>query len=178
MDRGTRLGRARKSVVWETIETIAIALILTVFIRHFVVESYVVKGMSMEPTLHDGERLLVSKFSYRLRPPRPGDIIIFRSPLSPRDDLIKRVIAVGGDRVEVVGGEASVNGKPMDERYISRPDGTMVPPIRVPYGRMFVMGDNRPNSEDSRVFGPVSTDRVKGKAVLVWWPFSYFAVLR
>ncbi len=132
----------------------------------------------MEPTLHDGERLLVSKFTYRLHPPRPGDIVVFRSPVNPGDDLIKRVIAVAGDRVEIARGQVIVNGLAREELYITPGDVKSFPPVIVPAGSIFVLGDNRPNSEDSRYFGPVSVRAVKGKAVLIWWPFSYFAVLR
>lgn len=131
----------------------------------------------MEPTLHDGQRLLVSKFSYRLQSPLRGDIIVFRSPVSRGDDLIKRVIATPGERVEVVNGLVYVNGKALEESYISRRDLSNLEPQRVPDGKVFVLGDNRPNSEDSRFFGVIAQDKIKGKAVVVWWPFAHFAVL-
>lgn len=165
------------SVIWETIETVAVALVLTLVIRHFVVESFVVRGNSMESTLHDGERLLVSKFSYRLHPPQRGDIIVFRSPVSRGDDLIKRVIATQGERVEIVNGQIYMDGKALDEPYISRRDLSNLEPQRVPEGKVFVLGDNRPNSEDSRFFGAIELNRIKGKAVVIWWPFAYFSVL-
>lgn len=165
------------SVIWETIETIAVALVLTLVIRHFVVESFVVRGSSMEPTLHDGQRLLVSKFSYRFGSPRPGDIIVFRSPLNPGDDLIKRVIALEGDTVEVDRGQVRVNGRLKEEPYIANHDISILPPRRVPADRVFVLGDNRPNSEDSRFFGSVPVNMIKGKALVVWWPLPQLAVL-
>lgn len=171
------MSSSRASVFWETIQTIAVALILTLIIRHFVVESFVVRGSSMEPTLHDGERLLVSKFIYRFHPPRPGDIIVFRSPENPREDLIKRVIAVEGQKVEVNHGRAIVNDRPKEEPYISGPDDTSLAPQEVPRGRIFVLGDNRPNSTDSRRIGTIDRAVVKGKAVLIWWPFAKFAAL-
>ncbi len=169
---------SRTSILWETVETIAVALILTLIIRHFVVESFVVRGSSMEPTLHDGERLLISKFTYRFNPPRPGDIIVFRSPINPREDLIKRVIAVEGQRVEIKNGRAIVDGRPKDEPYIAGPDNTYRPPQEIPAGMVFPLGDNRPNSADGREFGPVRRSDVKGKAILIWWPFSRLAVIR
>lgn len=166
-----------RSVVREALETVAIALVLTLVIRHFVVESFVVRGSSMEPSLHDGQRLLVSKFVYRFRPPRRGDIIVFRSPVS-RDDLIKRVIGTPGERVEVAAGRVLVDGKELREPYILRRDfASSLGPQEVPPGKLFVLGDNRPNSEDSRYFGFVSLNAVKGKAVVIWWPFATFAVL-
>ncbi len=171
--------RMARSIIWETIETVAIALVLTLIIRHFVVESFVVRGSSMEPSLHDGQRLLVSKFVYRYRQPRRGDIIVFRSPVSS-DDLIKRVIATPGERVEIVAGRVLVNGRELqdEERYILRRDVTSnLGPQEVPPDKVFVLGDNRPNSEDSRYFGFVPMKSVKGKAIVVWWPFATFAVL-
>lgn len=167
----------RNSVIWETIETIVVALILTLVIRHFVVESFVVRGSSMEPTLHDGQRLLVTKFSYRFGTPRPGDIIVFRSPFNPDDDLIKRVIATEGDTVELVRGDVHVNGSRREEAYIANHDSSILPPRNVPADRIFVLGDNRPNSEDSRFFGSVPVKMIKGKALVVWWPLPQVAVL-
>lgn len=164
------------SILWETIETIAIALILTLVVRSFIVESFVVKGGSMRPTLQDGERLLVSKFKYRINEPKRGDIIVFRSPVDPGDDLIKRVIAVPGERVEIVDGEVLVDGSSLDEPY-ARPNVGNFPPHVVPDGRVFVLGDNRPNSEDSRYFGSVTIGSLKGKAVFIWWPLPLAAVL-
>lgn len=171
------MGERRRSAIRETVETVAVALVLTLLIRHFVVESFVVRGSSMEPTLHDGERLLVSKFIYRFRLPRAGEIIIFRSPVRERDDLIKRVIAVPGDHVALVDGQVIRNGQPLEEPYISSPAGGNLPDRVVPEGHVFVLGDNRPNSEDSRYFGFVSLDRLKGKAFLVWWPVAYAGLL-
>lgn len=171
------MAERRLSVFWETVETIAVALILTLVIRHFVVESFVVRGSSMEPTLHDGERLLVSKFTYRLHPPRVGDIIVFRNPENQREDLIKRVIAVEGQQVEIRNGRAVVDGRLMDEPFISRPDESYRPPLAVPKGKVFVMGDNRPNSTDSRILGPIDRALIKGKTVLIWWPVSKMALV-
>lgn len=171
------MGERRRSALRETVETIAVALVLTILIRHFVAESFVVRGSSMEPTLHDGERLLVSKFIYRFRPPRSGEIIVFRSPVRERDDLIKRVIAVPGDHVALVDGQVVRNGQPLDEPYIMSQAGGNLPDRVVPEGHVFVLGDNRPNSEDSRYFGFVPVDRIKGKAFLVWWPVAYAGLL-
>ncbi len=166
-----------RSLVWETLETLAIALVLTLVIRHFVVETFVVRGSSMEPTLHDGQRLLVTKFAYWFSQPQRGDIVIFRSPVSGKDDLVKRVIATPGDRVEIVAGRVYVNGRELEEPYVSRRDPRNLPPLTVPEGKYFVLGDNRPNSEDSRFFGLIPRSALKGKAVVIWWPPATFALL-
>lgn len=131
----------------------------------------------MEPTLHDGQRLLVTKFTYRFGAPRPGDIIVFRSPFNPDDDLIKRVIATEGDTVELIRGDVHVNGSRREEAYIANHDNSILPPRNVPDKRIFVLGDNRPNSEDSRFFGSVPVKMIKGKALVVWWPLPQVAVL-
>lgn len=159
-----------RSPFWETVETVVIALALALLIRHFVVESFVVRGSSMEPTLHDGQRLLVGKFIYWFRPPRDGEIVVFRSPLNSREDLIKRIIAVEGERVEIRRGQVYRNGKPLEEDYIRKPDFSSLSSLTVPPGHVFVLGDNRGNSEDSRYFGPLPRRLIKGKAVVVWWP--------
>lgn len=166
-----------RSLLRETLETVAIALVLTLVIRHFVVESFVVRGSSMEPTLHDGQRLLVSKFVYWFRPPHRGDIIIFRSPVNRRDDLVKRVVGLPGERIEIVRGRVLVNGQALDEPYLQRRDRSNMPPLEVQPGHYFVLGDNRPNSEDSRFFGVIDRGAIKGEAVLVWWPPASFATL-
>lgn len=170
-------GRAGKSALREIVETVLVALVIALLIRHFIVEVFVVEGHSMEPTLHHGERLLVNKFIYRFRAPQRGDIIVFRYPYGSGRDFIKRVIAVGGDRVEARDDVVYVNGKPLDEPYLRyRHTGTWAPRV-IPPGFLWVMGDNRDNSEDSRVFGEISLQYVKGKAFLRFWPFQRWSTL-
>jgi len=157
---------------WETVQSIIIALVLAFLIRTFLVESFIVQGRSMEVTLFDGERLFVEKLSYRWHEPQRGDIVVFRYPLDPSRDFIKRVIAVGGDYVEIRMGQIYVNGQAIQEPYVANRDLQSYPKTRVPPGSIFVLGDNRRNSEDSRVFGAVDLRYVKGRAFLVYWPIS------
>lgn len=154
---------------------------LTVFIYVFVMAPYVVQGRSMESTLHDRERVIVNKAVYYLKDPQPGDIVIIH-PDASGDNWIKRVVAVAGDTVEAKGDQLYVNGKPLSEEYLtanklkaSAAGVTLTEdfgPIKIPDGCVFVMGDNRNNSMDSRVIGPVKLDHVVGRAELVYWPLS------
>lgn len=182
VDAGTHRSPPRgtkgKSALREVVETVVIALLIALAIRHYVVEVFVVDGHSMEPTLRDGERLLVNKFIYRFHPPERGDIVVFRYPYGPgRRDFIKRVIAVAGDRIEARGDVVYVNGQPLDEPYLRfRHTGTFKARV-VPPGTIWVMGDNRDNSEDSRAFGEISLQYVKGKAFLRFWPLDRWDLL-
>jgi signal peptidase I len=163
----------------EWLISIIIAVGLALFIRTFLVEPYMVSGPSMRPTLQNAERLIVNRLVYRLREPRKGEIIVFKYPSDTRRDFIKRVIAVGGDTIEIRDGKTFVNGEALNETYIKEPFHTNYPKVTVPKGFIFVMGDNRNNSEDSRYadVGFVDLNLVKGKAALVFWPFTSFKVL-
>ncbi len=153
-------------------ETVVIALALALLIRAFVVESFVVQGESMEPTLQNGEHLLVNKAIYDFESPKPGQIIVFRPPLPTNKDFIKRVIAVGGQRVAMTNGIIYINGVAQNESYLpaSYRGVANYPPTLVPQGEIFVLGDNRNNSEDSRYFGFVPLKNIRGQAIIIWWP--------
>lgn len=155
---------------WETLQTFVIALVLALLIRQFAIESFVVDGPSMQPTLRTDERLLVNKMIYHLRPPRRGEVIVFRPPIDTDQDFVKRVVAVGGDTVQIRDGWVYVNGRRLDEPYVAYRGDVTTPPFKVPAGTVWVLGDNRPNSEDSRTFGEVSLADIRGEAILVWWP--------
>lgn len=159
--------------------SIIIAVVLALGIRTFLVEPYMVSGPSMRPTLQNEERLIVNKLVYYLREPQRGEIIVFKYPSDTRRDFIKRVIAVGGDTIEIRDGKTFVNGEAIDENYIKEPFHTNYGKVTVPKGFIFVMGDNRNNSEDSRYadVGFVDLSLVKGKASVVFWPFSEFKAL-
>lgn len=166
----------RKSPLREWAETLAVAVVVALLIRGFVVQVYLVEGVSMEPTLHSSERLLVNKFIYRFRDPAPGEIVVLQDPTQGRE-LIKRVIAVAGETVEVRSGVVYVDGRPLDEPYKNTlyTQYADTPPVLVPEGTIYVMGDNRGRSYDSRMMGPVSIDNVDGKAFFMFWPLNRFA---
>ena len=163
----------------EWLISISAAIVLALIIRTFIVELYVVDGPSMKPTLQNAERLVVNKFIYRVREPQKGEIIIFRYPRDPSRDFIKRVIATAGDTIEIKDGRVYVNDQLQREDYILEKTRTEYPKVTIPEGTIFVMGDNRNNSEDSRFsdVGFVPLDLVKGKAVLIFWPTDEFKTL-
>ncbi|WP_295164655.1 signal peptidase I [Selenomonas sp. F0473] len=159
--------------------SIVVAIALAMFIRTFIVELYVVDGPSMRPTLESAERLVVNKFIYRFRAPEKGEVLVFQYPRDPSRDFIKRVIATPGDTVEIREGRVLVNDQLLVEDYILEKTRSEYPKTTVPAGHIFVMGDNRNNSEDSRFadVGFVPYDLIKGKAVLVFWPLSSYKTL-
>ena len=161
------------------IVSITSAVLVALLIRYFIVELYVVDGPSMQPTLQDGERLVVNKFIYHWRNPLRGEVVIFRYPRDHSRDFIKRVIATGGDTIEIKDGHVFVNDALVNEDYISEKTRTEYPKQTVPEGTLFVCGDNRRNSLDSRFpdVGFVPIELVKGKAALIFWPVANFASL-
>lgn len=180
-----------QSELKDWIISIGIALVLAFFIRTFVVELYLVDGPSMQPTLQDGNRLVVSKFIYNIRKPERGEVIVFQFPADKTRDFVKRVIAIPGDKVEIKKGVVYVNDKATSENYMKR-DPELVkgrasleyyfdnyPPQVVPADTVFVLGDNRYNSEDSRhhLVGFVPESLIKGKALMVFWPLSSWKTL-
>jgi len=171
----TNLGEEIKD--W--VVSIIIAIVLAFFIRYFIVELYMVEGPSMRPTLVNGERLVVNKFIYRLKQPEKGDIVVFRYPRDPSRDFIKRVIGVAGDTIEVKDGKVFLNGQLLNEPYILERTRGSYSAATIPDGHIFVMGDNRNNSEDSRFrdVGFVSLEMLKGKAVMVFWPLDQMKTL-
>ena len=168
-------GKETKSWILSIVSAVVFALL----IRTFIVELYVVDGPSMQPTLQDGERLVVNKFIYHWRDPLKGEIVIFRYPRDHSRDFIKRVIAVGGDTIEIKDGHVYVNDALVNEDYIAEKTRTEYPKATVPEGTLFVCGDNRRNSLDSRFpdVGFVPLELVKGKAALIFWPIDNIASL-
>lgn len=159
--------------------SIVVAVVLAFLIRQFIVELYIVDGPSMRPTLQSQERLVVNKFIYSLRAPEKGEILVFKYPRDQSRDFIKRVIATPGDTIEIKEGRVYVNDQMQSEDYILEKTRSEYPKATVPDGTVFVMGDNRNNSEDSRFadVGFVPYSLIKGKAMLVFWPFSQFKTL-
>ena len=180
----------KQNKIWEYIKAIGTALILALIIRTSVVQAYKIPSGSMIPTLLIGDYLLANKFIYGpkipfidkrlfvLTKPQKGDIIIFPSPEDPSKDLIKRVVAVEGDVIEERDKQIFINGKPIDEPYIQHTDSFLsglrdnFSPYLVPKGKIFVMGDNRDQSYDSRYWGCVDIKDIKGKALILYWSWD------
>lgn len=165
----------RKSETREMIEAFASSVVTILFIMIFIVQSYLVKGSSMEHTLHDGERLLVDKITFHLRPPQTGDIVVFKYPGDPRKKYIKRVIAVEGQSIQISNKEVFVDGRTLVEPYIAEKTDSEYSYAYVPKGTIFAMGDNRNMSSDSRSpdVGFVPMKNIVGRAVFVYWPLRY-----
>jgi signal peptidase I len=171
----------RKRELWEWGKALVIAGLIALIIRTFLFAPYIVDGHSMDTTLHDHERLFVDKAIYLIEKPARGDIIVFHA--TPTKDFVKRVIGLPGDMVQVRHDSLYINGKIIPEPYLAENkkdlEGTGMPltmdfgPVRVPAGKIFVMGDNRQNSLDSRFqLGPVNLDEVVGRAEFVFWPIE------
>ena len=179
-----------KMVIKEWAESIIIAVILALFIRTFVVQAFKIPSGSMIPTFQVGDRIFVNKFLYgakvpflnanlpAVRQPARGDIIVFISPDAPKKDFVKRLIAVGGERVEIKDGKIIVNGKAVEEPssirsvyYYNGGDyGKEGQVIDVPKDSYFVLGDNSASSRDSRFWGFVPKKNLLGKAIVIYWP--------
>lgn len=157
-----------KQFALDLIETLLLAVVLYLGIN-FISARVRVDGFSMNPTLQDGEYVLVSKVSYRLSEPQHGDIIVFKFPGQPVQDLIKRIIGLPGDIVEVKNRQVFVNGQALDEPYIAA-EPTYEGIWKVPAGQLFVLGDNRNDSSDSHSWGLLPEGNVIGKAILIYWP--------
>jgi len=151
-------------------ETILPAIVIAVLINLFLAQATRVYGHSMEPSLHTEQRLVVEKLSYRLHGPHRQDVVVLRMPERGPELLIKRVIALPGETIEIRDGNVYIDGVVLQEPYLSHETRGTYGPTTIPEGHIFVMGDNRGASNDSRVFGPVPLDRVVGRAWLSYWP--------
>ncbi len=159
----------------DTVETVLLALVL--FFGINAISARVrVENISMQPTLHSGEFVLVNKLAYKLGQPQIGDIIVFHYPRDPTEDYIKRVIGLPGDKVQVQGDHVYVNGQPLDEPYIAA-EPTYTGSWEVPADSLFVLGDNRNQSSDSHSWGFVPYDYVVGKALVIYWPLDQLQIL-
>lgn len=162
----------------ELVTTLLAALILAFVVRTFVVESFVVQGYSMLPTFENSEHVLVNKLAYVAGPPQDGQIIVFHPPAAAHagsEEFIKRVIGTPGQTVSIRNGVLYVDGKQVPQLYIQYWDSNSfnaTNPVRVPAGHVFVLGDNRPVSEDSRIFGMVPIKSITGQAAFAFWPLS------
>jgi signal peptidase I len=166
--------RRWRRTILEWLGVIGGGIAIALLVEAFLIQAFWIPSPSMEPTLDVGDRVLVNKLSYKLHDVHRGDVVVFERPPGASTgedgeikDLIKRVIAVGGDTIEAREGYVYVNGERIDEDYLEPGTPTDNLPLKtIPDGRVFVMGDNRTNSEDSRVFGPIHEDAIVGRAFI------------
>ena len=183
--------RPLKSSLRENIEAIVVAVILAMFIRTFVIQAFKIPSGSMKDTLLIGDHILVNKFIYGIKVPfsgttlipvtQPdrGDIVVFKYPVDPSKDFIKRVIGIAGDKIEIKNKQVYVNNKPLVQDFAIYTDSRIesgqrdnMAAITVPENSIFMMGDNRDNSADSRFWGYVDLKAVKGKAFIIYWSWN------
>lgn len=158
-------------------DTGIVASLITLILVSYVFELSRVEGDSMFPSLHDAEFTMVNKLIYNLHRPERGDIVVFQSP-SEDEDYIKRVVAMPGETVSIENGWVIVQGLKLNEPYaLDRPFDPL-PPVKVAPGHVFVLGDNRGNSADSRAFGPINVETVRGKASFILWPPSRWGFIQ
>ena len=186
----------RKSMAREYLEAIVIAVILALFVRTWMVQAFTIPTGSMEHNLLVGDYLLVNKFVFgpalsdaeqSVLPKTEvarGDIVVFKFPLDPKRDFIKRIIGLPGETLEVRDKQVHINGVALDEPYLAEHARRLGPgeeavngrdnhgPVTIPDGHYFAMGDNRDDSEDSRFWGPLPVDHIKGKAVVIYWSYD------
>ena len=168
---------AGTSVLREYAEALIIAVLLALVIRTFVVQAFKIPSGSMLPTLQIGDHILVNKFIYDFEPVRRGEIIVFKFPQDESRDFVKRVIGLPGETLEIRGRQVLINGAPLEEPYAVYSDGPFAQtlelehlgPLVIPPGKLFMMGDNRDHSMDSRVWGLLDMHKIKGKAFIVYF---------
>ena len=185
---------SKKSSLRENIEAILVAILLALFIRAFVVQAFKIPSGSMKPTLLIGDHILVNKFIYGVKlpywgktiipvkKPKRGDIVVFKFPEDPSKDFIKRVVGIAGDTVEIRSKQVYINQKPLEALYGVNTDASEIPallqprdnfgPVTVPPHSLFVLGDNRDHSYDSRFWGFVDLEALKGKAFIIYWSWN------
>jgi signal peptidase I len=166
-ERAPRLGSG--NLAREVLETVVLTLLIFLGIR-MVVQNFRIEGRSMEPTLHDGQFLLVNKLAYRgFGEPQRGDVVVFEA-WQQEKDFIKRVVGLPGDEIAIHDQLVYVNGSPLDEPYLDQDTVDTIGSITLGDGQYYVLGDNRGNSSDSRTYGPLPSEQIIGKAWLTYWP--------
>jgi signal peptidase I len=183
------------AVLGEFVQTILLAFVIFLLIRN-VIQNFRIDGISMEPNLHDGQFLIINRFAYCpglhldfpglgvelnktwcLKQPTRGDVIVFHYPRDPSRDFIKRVIGLPGETVDVRNGDVYINGQLLPEPFGPNPGSYTSPPLKLGPDEFYVLGDNRNNSSDSHMWGPVPEKFIVGKAWLSYWPPQYWSVI-
>jgi len=175
--------RKEKSSIKVYIQVVLLAILIAFLLRTFVVQAYKIPSSSMEDSLLSGDFILVNKLHYRFKEPEPGEVIVFKYPLNPSKDMVKRVVATEGQTVEIKNKIVYLDGKMVpDPSFAKHADPHILPedystrdnfgPAQVPAGHLFVLGDNRDNSQDSREWGFLDRSFIKGKALIVYWSWA------
>ena len=167
--------KKKKSLLREYAEAIIIAVLLALLIRAFVVQAFTIPSGSMSPTLLVGDYILVNKFIFHFRDPARGDVVVFKYPWDEKRDFIKRVVAVGGEELFIKERRVFVDGQPLEEPYARYSDlshASEYGPVTVPADSYFVMGDNRDNSQDSRYWGFLKREKIRGKTFMIYWSWD------
>ena len=164
-----RVGRFLLRALWDIVSTVVPAILIALVVNVFVVQAITVDGPSMQPNLYYVYRVMVEKVTYSFHGPRRGDVVVVDLP-DEETTLIKRAVALPGETVEVRGGQTFIDGQLLDEPWVAQLGGPNYFPTLVPPLHIFILGDNRPVSRDSRYFGPVPIDHVIGRAWLIYWP--------
>lgn len=182
--------------LWEVVQILVMAVLMVILIRNFF-HNYRIEGISMEPNFHDRQFLIVNRYAYCpgihveipvanvslfdrvwcVRTPKRGDVVIFEYPRDPSRDFIKRVIGLPNETVEVRAGQVYVDGVLVPEPFGPNPGSYNAPPLTVGPDEVYVMGDNRNNSSDSHLWGPLKLEHIIGKALVSYWPPRYWAVV-
>lgn len=174
-------------IVDEWVKPILVALVLALMIRTYFVQAYKIPTGSMRMTLLENDKILVDKISYRFHPPHRGDVVVFKYPLDPKKDFVKRLIAFGGEKVEIKDGAIFINDTMIEDPLIRRnyyynredwPYGRMGQKFEVPLDNYFVLGDNSAQSSDGRNWGFVPKKNLSGRAFLIWWPPKRISLIK
>lgn len=176
-----------KNEAWEWTKALLIAAVLVILIRWFIFAPFIVDGPSMEPNFHTGERLIVNKIIYDIRKPERGEVVVFHAPTGV--DYIKRVIGLPGEKVKIENNKVYINGEELPESYLveavanekAKTGGNYnkdFPETTVAEGSVFVMGDNRINSSDSRMIGSVAYEKIVGRADIRFWPLKKIGIVK
>jgi len=160
-----------RRIIRELLTSLLPALLLALLINTLVAEAALIDGPSMQPNLYTGFAILAEKVSYQLHSPQRGDVVLFDLP-EKTQPLVKRVLALPGETIAVREGHTYINGRPLEEPWVTYFGGPDYPTTRVPADHVFVLGDNRRDSRDSRFFGPVPMEAIRGHVILILWPLD------
>lgn len=185
-EQDSGVGSSLRTELWELFKILVVSAAIVLPIRFFVVQPFVVRGPSMEPTFENREYLVVDELTYYRRPPVRDEVVVFRYPKDPSEFFIKRIIGLPGERIDIVGGQVKItnalhsSGAILDESYLTPPNRPTYPDAHWALGaeEYFVLGDNRDQSSDSRFWGPVGRKFLVGRVIFRAWPLARFGIIQ